>query len=197
MDIRLENLSKTYGTVPALSPLSLTIEKGERVCLVGPSGCGKTTLVRLLLGLIEPTTGTVTGLPEKVSAVFQENRLCPDFSLLTNVLLGDRKATKEAALELLLRLGLQEAARQKAATLSGGMARRAALARCLVREAGLYLLDEPFSGLDEATKLAAMDTLRTYTKGKTVLLVTHDKREAAYLSCRTVTLTKPVWEKNL
>ena len=88
MDIVIDNLTKSYGDKLALPPFSAKLGAGERVCLLGQSGCGKTTLLRLLLGLEAPTGGRVTGLPDRISAVFQEDRLCPSFSAVTNVSLA-------------------------------------------------------------------------------------------------------------
>ena len=116
--------------------------------LMGPSGIGKTTLLLLLLGLVSPDSGEITGLPEKVSVIFQEDRLCEDFSALSNVAMVLPRGGEETASALLKALGLEEAMRQPVHTLSGGMKRRVAIARGLAADSPLLLMDEPFKGLD-------------------------------------------------
>lgn len=183
--IVIDKLTKSYGDKLALPPFSCAVEEGEILCLLGPSGCGKTTLLRLLLGLETPTGGAVTGLPERISAVFQEDRLCPAFSALTNVTLAlGRQVTKAQAADILWELGLGDALQKPVHTLSGGMQRRVAIARCLLCPAELYLMDEPFKGLDEDTRKTVMDTVLDRTRGKALLIVTHDPEEAAYLGGR-------------
>ena len=187
MDIVMENLTKSYGEKLALPPFSARVGSGEIVCLLGQSGCGKTTLLRLLLGLEAPTGGTVTGLPDRRSAVFQEDRLCPAFSAVTNVSLAlGRQVPKEEIVSLLKELGLSDALTKPVRELSGGMQRRVAIARSLLAPADLFLMDEPFKGLDEDTKKQVMDTVLKRTKGKTLLVVTHDPEEANYLNSRII-----------
>ena len=187
MDIRIDKLTKSYGSKLALPPFSCTLAAGEIVCLLGQSGCGKTTLLRLLLGLETPTGGSVTGLPDRISAVFQEDRLCPAFSAVTNVSLAlGRQASKEEIAALLRELGLGDALTKPVRELSGGMQRRVAIARSLLMPADLYLMDEPFKGLDEDTRKTVMDLVLQRTRGKTLLVVTHDPEEAAYLGGRIV-----------
>lgn len=187
MAIVIHNLTKSYGEKLALPPFSATVEAGEIVCLLGQSGCGKTTLLRLLLGLEAPTGGTATGLPDRISAVFQEDRLCPAFSAVTNVSLAlGRQASKGEIVSLLGELGLGDALTKPVRELSGGMQRRVAIARSLLFPADLYVMDEPFKGLDENTRRTVMDTVLLRTKDKTVLVVTHDPEEAAYLGGRIV-----------
>ena len=187
MAIVIDNLTKTYGDKLALPPFSCTLAAGEIVCLLGQSGCGKTTLLRLLLGLEKPTGGTVTGLPDRISAVFQEDRLCPAFSAVTNVALAlGNQASRGEIVALLGELGLGDALDKPVRELSGGMQRRVAIARSLLMSADLYLMDEPFKGLDEDTRRIVMDTVLARTRGKTVLVITHDPEEAAYLGGRVI-----------
>ena len=187
MAIVTENLTKSYGAKLALPPFSLRVEPGETVCLLGQSGCGKTTLLRLLLGLETPTGGTITGLPEGISAVFQEDRLCPAFSAVANVALAlGRRAQREQIVSLLRELGLGDALDKPVRELSGGMQRRVAIARSLLCPAELFLMDEPFKGLDEDTRRQVMDAVLRWTRGRTLLVVTHDPEEAAYLGGRIV-----------
>ena len=187
MAIVIENLTKSYGDKLALSPFSARVEAGEIVCLLGQSGCGKTTLLRLLLGLEAPTGGTVAGLPDSLSAVFQEDRLCPAFSAVTNVSLAlGSRVPKEKIVALLSSLGLADALTKPVRELSGGMQRRVAIARSLLCPADLYVMDEPFKGLDEDTRQRVMDTVLACTRGRTLLVVTHDPDEAAYLGGRVL-----------
>ena len=187
MAIVIENLTKTYGDKLALPPFSCTLEAGKIACLLGQSGCGKTTLLRLLLGLEAPTGGAVTGLPDRISAVFQEDRLCPAFSAVANVALAlDRQVPRERIVALLTKLGLGDALTKPVRELSGGMQRRVAIARSLLYPADLFLMDEPFKGLDEDTRRIVMDVVLSATRGKTLLVVTHDPEEAAYLGGRII-----------
>ena len=187
MAIVIENLTKSYGDKLALAPFSCTLEAGEIVCLLGQSGCGKTTLLRLLLGLEAPTSGTVIGLPANLSAVFQEDRLCPAFSAVTNAALAlGSHIPREDIVVLLTELGLGDALAKPVRELSGGMQRRVAIARSLLCAADLFLMDEPFKGLDEDTRKVVMDAVLARTRGKTLLLVTHDPEEAAYLNGRII-----------
>lgn len=178
MDIQLEHVSKRFGEKQALRDVTLRIPEGKVTCLMGPSGGGKTTLLRLLAGLIAPDSGRVTGVPERVAMVFQEDRLCEDFSALANVVLVSPERAEQAK-ALLERLGLGNELNAPVRTLSGGMKRRVAIARALLFDADLILLDEAFKGLDAEARRTAMNVVRQETKGRTVLSVTHDREEAA------------------
>jgi NitT/TauT family transport system ATP-binding protein len=183
MDIIIDNLSKSYGDKQVLSGFSAVIEEGACTVLMGPSGCGKTTLLRILMGLEQADGGKVSGIPERIAAVFQENRLCEEFSAVTNVaMVLDRKIPQETIRQHLLRIGLPDSQDQPVSELSGGMKRRVAIVRALLADAELLLLDEPFKGLDEATKREVMDYFKVQSAGKTSLVVTHDPAEAAQLS---------------
>lgn len=173
MDIVLDQVSKGYGKNAVLSRFSCCIPEYSRCALLAPSGAGKTTLLRLILGLETPDEGTITGVPEKTSALFQEDRLFPALSALTNL----RMTVPEAGAQgtaLLNALGLSgQTLTQSVATLSGGQSRRVALARALLRRGELLVLDEPFTGLDESARLQAARCICDWTGRRTLLLVTH------------------------
>ncbi len=190
MDIVLSHVTKAYDGEPVLSDFSARLREGETTVLMGPSGIGKTTLLLLLLGLVSPDSGEITGLPEKVSVIFQEDRLCEDFSALSNVAMVLPRGGEERASALLKALGLEEAMRQPVHTLSGGMKRRVAIARGLAADSPLLLMDEPFKGLDGATRRQVMEAVRAETAGKTLLLITHDPEEAAFWGGQLLKLEK-------
>ena len=170
-------LTKRFGEKTLFEDLDLTL--AEPAVLWAPSGWGKTTLLRILMGLEAPDSGTVQGVG-RVGAVFQEDRLCPQLTALENVLLTAGRKKEREARDILARLGLGESLAVPAAELSGGMRRRCALARSLCAEFDLLVLDEPFKGLDEANRRAAMDAVCAVSDDKTVLLVTHDAAEAEF-----------------
>ena len=188
-NVRIKNISKTYGEKQVLSQLSKEFPAGETTVIMGASGCGKTTLLRILLGLEMPDNGEVTGMPEKVSVLFQEDRLCEDASAYENIaLVLERKRTR-AQKDVQKHHVEQEAAQigitvedltQNVMELSGGMQRRIALLRALLYDADCVILDEPFKGLDAATKQIVMQYVKEKTAGKTTFLVTHDAAEADF-----------------
>ncbi len=179
--IKLSDVSFSYGDRRVLDRYSLTISSGERVYLRGASGCGKTTLLRLIAGLIAPSSGTVE-VDGRVSMLFQENRLVPNLSVRDNVLLVG------ADTRLLAELGLADIERKKPGELSGGMARRVALARALGYGGNILLLDEPFTGLDLANKRAVARAVNKYFAGKTVMTVCHNEEDIELLGGREVVL---------
>lgn len=173
--IVIEHLSKKYGEKKVLEDLNLVLEAGKTYTMEGPSGCGKTTFLRILMGLEKADSGTISGVPAKISAVFQENRLSESFSALDNVMLVmNSENKKETAAELLHALGLTDNLTKPVKTFSGGMKRRVALARALAADYDLLILDEPFTGLDAQNRELAIKVIEEYTKNKTVLLVSHD-----------------------
>lgn len=182
-DILLHEVSKSYGDKLALSPLSCRFPAGETGIVIGPSGCGKTTLFKLLMGLEQPDSGYMEGLEGlSIAAVFQEDRLLPAFSVMTNIkAVTGKSCSDKAIIACLESLGLGAAVRTPVASLSGGMKRRVAIARALLYPCDIMLLDEPFKGLDVATKKAVMDHVLRVCKGKTLLCITHDRTEAEYL----------------
>ena len=180
--ILITNLSKSYGETVVFRDFSARLPLGETTVITGVSGGGKSTLLRLILGLETPDGGEIAGVPARRAAVFQEDRLCPQLTALENVLLTAGRRGRREARDLLARLGLGESLAVPAAELSGGMRRRCALSRALslCAESDLLVLDEPFKGLDEANRRAAMDAVRAVSDDKTVLLVTHDAAEAEF-----------------
>lgn len=182
MDLILQSLRKAYDGHVVLDNLSHVFPHGTLTCVTGRSGCGKTTLLRLIAGLEAPDGGRVTGVPEGgISMVFQEDRLPPKLSAancLRCVL--KRGPEREARIdEALAALGLAEVSNQIVSEFSGGMRRRVALARALLFPSPLVLMDEPFKGLDDATRARAVEFSLPLLAGRTTLLVTHDPRDVA------------------
>ncbi|TLF81362.1 ABC transporter ATP-binding protein [Nocardia cyriacigeorgica] len=191
--VSITGLRKSFGAKTVLDGVDLTIRRGEFVVLLGPSGTGKTTLLRLLTGLEVPDAGEVL-VPGRRTTVYQEPRLIPSKRVLANVLIGLRRnrITREAGLAALAEVHLDGKANQWPATLSGGEAQRAALARALVREPELLLLDEPFAALDALTRLRMQDLVGDLVARHrpAVLMVTHDVDEAVRLADRVIVLDR-------
>ena len=193
--IEIQHLSKSYGKNKVIDDLCLHIEDGERVALTAPSGCGKTTLLHIIAGLTKADCGVVGGIGEgDVSMLFQENRLFPRFTALENVMAvmkGKREEKKRLAMQWLIKVELtEEDAGKLPNELSGGQQQRVALARALAYESKILLLDEPFKGLDGETKEQIISLADRVLKGKTLILVTHDRREAEALGCRILSFEK-------
>ena len=199
----LRGIERRYGgaqPVHALGPIDLDLAKGEFFSVVGPSGCGKSTLLDVLSGLNRPSSGTVRfegrelqgEVPDGVGVVFQEDASFPWLNVRQNVAFGLRRTGLDAA-EIARRvdhavgfMGLSQFAGHYPAQLSGGMRQRVCIARTLVQQPRLILLDEPFGALDQQTRLLMGDELLRLWRetGATVLLITHALDEAAMLSDR-------------
>ena len=195
----LEAVEVDYRGRRALGPFDLVLPPGEITALVGPSGCGKSTALRLLAGLEAPTRGHVSRSPGRgrTAVVFQHPTLMPWATAAQNVALplelsgAPRGDARDAALDALTRVGLAGSEGLKPAQLSGGMAMRVSLARALVTEPRLLLLDEPFAALDEITRRAlADDVLRLWADIKpAIVFVTHNVEEAVYMASRVVVMS--------
>lgn len=203
--LRFEEVSIQYGDREIVSPTSLSIYKGEFVCIIGPSGCGKTTLLRAAAGFVKPTSGMVwrgdikIKRPSREAAfVFQDygRALLPWRTVSGNVALALEaakvpKATHAKRInEVLVTVGLSNHAEKYPAQLSGGMQQRVQIARCLAQSPDVLLMDEPFGALDAMTRESLQDELARLVAntGLTVLFVTHDLEEAIYLGDRVIAL---------
>jgi NitT/TauT family transport system ATP-binding protein len=202
--IACRGITRRYANgTEALGPIDLEIDEGEFVSLLGPSGCGKSTLLRIVAGLDAPSTGSVTvnaragSSARGIGFVFQEPTLMPWASVRDNVRLPLRLARDENAAslaridDLLARVGLTEFADAFPRELSGGMKMRVSLARALVTDPDILLLDEPFAALDEITRFRLNNDLLTLWRDlrKTVVFVTHSVFESVFLSQRVIVLT--------
>jgi NitT/TauT family transport system ATP-binding protein len=204
--VSLRGVTKRYDNgLKALDPLDLDVRQGEFVSLLGPSGCGKSTALRLIAGLIAPTSGTVhvsrrgsqTRAGRDIGFVFQEPTLMPWASVRENVRLPLKLAhtpPPEANTRIdqaLAQVGLGEFADAFPRELSGGMKMRVSLARALVTDPDILLMDEPFAALDEITRFRLNNDLLTLWRDlrKTVIFVTHSVFESVYLSQRVIVMT--------
>ncbi len=199
--LRLENIRRQFESQTVIQDFSLTIQAGEFLAILGPSGCGKSTLLRIIARLAPPDAGTIeltpAGIPFETSYVFQDASLLPWRTVLENValpleLMGQPLESRHAkARQALANVGLEQSEAQYAAQLSGGMRMRVSLARALVSEPRLLLLDEPFAALDEITRFRLDDQLRQLwlDRRMTVIFVTHSISEAAFLADRAIVLT--------
>ena len=202
-EIHLRSVSRSFpGTGPVIEPLGLDVARGEFISLLGPSGCGKSTLLRLIAGLEAAESGEVAveSFGKKFSRgfVFQEAQLLPWRTVLANArlpleLMGRSPQEAEAeAKSALEKLGLGDALERYPAQLSGGMKMRVSLARALVTQPTLLLLDEPFAALDENTRFRLQEELRSLWEKlrMTVVFVTHSVSEAVFLSDRALVFSK-------
>lgn len=184
-DIIIKNLNVSYGDKKVLRDYSEIFEAGKINIIMGASGSGKTTLMKILLNNIYCDSGDIINFPEEFSAVFQENRLCEDFSVISNVkLVLDNKHKKENIKEyiynILDRLNIRELAAERVKNLSGGQKRRVAIARAIAYDAKLFILDEAFKGLDEKNLYLCMEYMKEVLRGKTAIIITHNKEEADF-----------------
>jgi iron(III) transport system ATP-binding protein len=211
--LRIERLTKQFGTFSALKDISLEILPGEFVCFLGPSGCGKTTLLRAIAGLDIQTSGRIFQGDKEISTlpasrrdfgiVFQSYALFPNLTVAANVGYGlvsrglARVEIQTRVVELLQLVGLPESARKYPAQLSGGQQQRVAVARALALSPGLLLLDEPLSALDARVRAHLRSEIRRLHQrlGVTTIMVTHDQEEALTMADRIVVMNQGVIEQ--
>ena len=200
------DISKVYGTSKVLANVGFSVMDGEFLSILGPSGCGKTTLLRILIGILESSSGTifmgdldithVHPSMRKMGIVFQNYALFQNMTVLGNVEYAlrinknTRSTARETAIRLIERVGLSAHMKKKPAQLSGGQQQRVALARTLAISPEIILLDEPMSALDIATRLQLREELKEIQKefNTTMIYVTHDQEEAFALSDRIMVM---------
>lgn len=206
--ISLDHVTLTYiaeHSVNALEDINVKINEGEFVCLLGPSGCGKSTLLKIIAGFIKPTEGTakmsgdlIKGPDWHRGVVFQQPPLYPWLNVEDNVKFGlkMRKIPSHISTatvnEYLKKVGLSEFAKNRVYELSGGMQQRVAIARVLVNNPKVLLMDEPFGALDALTRVQMQNLVRNiwWDTGKTILFITHDVEEALSLGTRVLIMSK-------
>ena len=185
--IELQSICVSFGDKHVLDGFSGRFSQPGAYALMGPSGCGKTTLLRVIAGLQAPDSGRVIRPDTPIAFCFQEDRLLPWYTAAQNVALAVRADSQEASLRIartwLERVGLGDACDARPDELSGGMKRRAALARALAFDAPVLLMDEPFRALDEQTHMDMLRLVRACAQGRLLILATHDGRDAEGMTC--------------
>lgn len=198
----IRKISKAYDGQQVLKDFSFTMEAGGHYCLMAPSGSGKTTLLRLLGRIEKPDSGSIEGVPERIGMVFQEDRLCEGYDLITNVMLSvpciknekkkgrHRQAAREAdrIRQEALRILPGDCLDKPVYELSGGMRRRCAILRAMLSGADILIMDEPFNGLDESARRATADYILDNLNGRTLLVTTHREEDIALLDGQRMNL---------
>ena len=183
-DIRVQNVSKSYGDEVVLNKLSFDIVAGKVTAIVGASGIGKTTILRILMGLEKQDTGSIEADSDmRISACFQEDRLCENLNSVGNIRLVSPSLIIEEVVKHLEDFGLLESKDKKVSELSGGMRRRVALLRAVLNDANVIYMDEPFKGLDDETKQKVIQKTARLVENRTVVIVTHDIGELNSFHC--------------
>lgn len=172
--------------------MSFTLEENQIYCLMGPSGEGKTTLMHILMGLITPDSGVITGLDDFViSAVFQDNRLYEVFSPYANIqLTTGSKLNREEIISSLSSILPNDCIFKPIHTLSGGMKRRVAICRAILFNSNMVIMDEPFSGLDFETKKNVISYIKENQNNRTILVSTHQEEDVELLNASVIQLEK-------
>ncbi len=182
----IKEITKSYGKQKVLENISFNLNESERICIYGKSGIGKTTLLRIIAGLEKADSGKITFVG-KVSMVFQEDRLLENTDVYTNLycVLGSRFDKAEVDMHL-KEVGLEGAGNKIVSELSGGMKRRVAIVRCMMKSSEIILLDEPFKGLDTILKDNIIRYVVKYLNGRAVIMVTHDISEAEKIQAEII-----------
>lgn len=184
--IVFEHVNKSFKDKKVIKDFSYNFIKGEKVFIKGDSGSGKSTLINLLCSFMKPDSGVVSKTEKiRLSVVFQEDRLCDNISALSNIVFATSVKPEVAFRELQL-MGLEGSQTNLVSSLSGGMKRRVAIARALLSEGDFLILDEPFKGLDDQTKIKVMKRVYEKLNGRGLILITHDSTEAQFFNIKNV-----------
>lgn len=176
MDIIIKDLCKKYESLTVLNNYNQVFKQGEITFLMGPSGVGKTTLIKILMGIESFDSGNIIGLKnKKISVVFQDDSLCENLSVLSNIKLVCENLSDAEIIKKLELLDLHDCCYKRIRELSGGMKRRVSILRAILYGFDLLIMDEPFKGLDLETKNKVIDFISLNIKGKSAIIVTHDK----------------------
>ncbi len=183
MTIEIKDVSKSYDGKDVLKNFSLNIESEHSYIINGPSGCGKTTLLRLILGLDKPDSGTVKLLGDykypfvNSGTVFQEDRLCEDFDAVTNVTMVSKKVFRQTVIEELKKLLPEDVLFKPVKELSGGQRRRVSIVRACAIPSDILIMDEPFTGLDEESRRKAIAYIRDKQGSGPLVITSHDNTD--------------------
>lgn len=184
--IVFEHVNKSFKDKKVIKDFSYNFIKGEKVFIKGDSGSGKSTLINLLCSFMKPDSGVVSKTEKiRLSVVFQEDRLCENISALSNIVFATSVKPEVAFRELQL-MGLEGSQTNLVSSLSGGMKRRVAIARALLSEGDFLILDEPFKGLDDQTKIKVMKRVYENLNGRGLILITHDSTEAQFFNINNI-----------
>ena len=187
--IEIKNLTKSFDEKIVFDNANININENSISCIMGTSGIGKTTLLRIIMGLDRDYKGTISGIDnKKFSAVFQEDRLIRHINPIKNIMLTTNKSEDEIKKSLLMLDLTEDSFNKTIKNLSGGMARRVSICRCILANSDIIIMDEPFKGLDEKTKEITIKFLLSHIKNRTAIIVTHNIAEAKSLGAEIINL---------
>lgn len=177
--IKARDICKSFGEKSVLRGVSRDFASRSVTCVAGPSGCGKTTFLNILMGILAPDSGVVSGMPKKKAAVFQDDRLLDSFTVMLNATVAmDAGYSRDDARAHLEILGLSDSLFVPACGLSGGMKKRLGIARAVLSNPEVLFLDEPFNGVDAEGKLNACRYIKRFCPDSAIIMVTHSQSEA-------------------
>lgn len=185
-DIIIKNLYKSYENEKVLNNFNSIIKSNEFNIIVGSSGIGKTTLIRILMKLEKEDSGKIINIPKNISPVFQENRLLENLNIYENINFTNEKISHEEIDKELEKINLNNIGNKKIKELSGGMKRRVTILRAILKEADLYIFDEPFKEMDEEVYKMVIKYVKEKLSGKTVIFSTHNKEEIDYFKANKI-----------